>query len=236
MEVAEEAPLGSYRISAEVGAGSTSGSFEVAEYKKPEYKVKVSAPGRFVQTGQKTNFSIDARYFFGSPVANAEVKYYIYRSRYYAWGYGEDDCEETGEESESEDEYSQFYGGGDDMVQESEGKLDARGHLNVEFQIPAAEENETSDYSYRLEAQVTDSARRTMDGSGSFVATRGSCRRRRQSRSLRLQQRRRRKDPRNHQRLRRPAGFGHRAASVCRAHLDQKRKEGGGRRVFLSGI
>ncbi len=174
VDIAEEAPLGSYRIAAEVGGGTASGSFEVAEYKKPEYKVTVSAPGKFVQTGQKANFSIDARYFFGSPVANAEVKYYIYRSRYYAWGFGQDDSDETTDESDSGDDYSQFYGGGDDMVQESEGTLDARGHLNVEFQVPQTDENETSDYSYRLEAQVTDSARRTIDGSASFVATRGT--------------------------------------------------------------
>jgi len=174
LEVSEAAPLGSYRISAEVGGGTAGGNFEVAEYKKPEYKVTVSAPGKFVQAGQKTNFSIDARYFFGSPVANAEVKYYIYRSRYYAWGFADDDSDDSTGESDSEDEYSQFYHGGDDMVQESEGTLDARGHLNVEFQVPQTEETDTYDYSYRLEAQVTDSARRTIDGAGSFIATRGT--------------------------------------------------------------
>ncbi|HYJ88500.1 MAG TPA: MG2 domain-containing protein [Pyrinomonadaceae bacterium] len=175
IEIAEEAPLGNYNIIADVNGARSSGSFEVAEYKKPEYKVTVSAPGKFVQAGQKTNFSIDAKYFFGAPVANAEVKYYIYRSRYYAWSYGsEDDSELTGEESPEEDEYSSYYGGGDDMVQESEGNLDVRGHLNVDFEVPAPNENDTSDYSYRLEAQVTDSARRTMDGAGSFVATRGT--------------------------------------------------------------
>lgn len=174
IEIGEEAPLGTYRIAAEVDGGSASGNFEVAEYKKPEYKVTVSAPGKFVQTGQKTNFSVDARYFFGAPVANAEVKYYIYRSRYYAWAGYEDDTEEMTGESETEDEYSQFYSGGDDMVQESEGTLDAHGHLNVEFPVPQSEETDTSDYSYRLEAQVTDSARRTIDGAGSFIATRGT--------------------------------------------------------------
>lgn len=172
VQISETAPLGSYSISAEVESGSSSGSFEVAEYKKPEYKVTVSVPGKFVQAGTKANFSVDARYFFGSPVANAEVKYYIYRSRYYAWDYGED-TDDTGE-SDTEDEYSQFYSGGDDMVQESEGTLDARGHLNVDFPVPQSDETDTSDYSYRLEAQVTDSARRTIDGAASFVATRGT--------------------------------------------------------------
>jgi uncharacterized protein YfaS (alpha-2-macroglobulin family) len=174
LEISEAAPLGSYRIGAEVGGGTAGGNFEVAEYKKPEYKVTVSAPGKFVQAGQKTNFSIDARYFFGSPVANTEVKYYIYRSRYYAWGFADDDSDDSTNESDSEDEYSQFYRGGDDMVQESEGTLDARGHLNVEFQVPQTDENDTYDYSYRLEAQVTDSARRTINGAGSFIATRGT--------------------------------------------------------------
>ncbi len=173
VETTEESPLGSYSIAAEVDGGTSRGSFEVAEYKKPEYKVNVAVPGKFIQAGQKATFGINAKYFFGSPVANAEVKYYIYRSRYYAWR-SDDTADETEGESDGEDEYSQYYGGGDDMVQESEGKLDARGQMNVEFQVPQADENETSDFSYRLEAQVTDSARRTIDGAGSFVATRGT--------------------------------------------------------------
>ena len=54
VDIAEEAPLGSYRIAAEVENGSASGSFEVAEYKKPEYKVTVSVPGKFVQTAPES--------------------------------------------------------------------------------------------------------------------------------------------------------------------------------------
>jgi uncharacterized protein YfaS (alpha-2-macroglobulin family) len=175
VEISEEAPLGNYSIVAEADGGRSSTSFEVAEYKKPEYKVTISAPGKFIPAGQKTNFSIDARYFFGAPLANAEVKYYIYRSPYYPRWYSEDEGSDiTGDEPVEEDERSRYYGGGDEMVQESEGALDARGHMNVEFLIPEPKENDRQDYSYRLEAQVTDSARRTIDGSASFVATRGS--------------------------------------------------------------
>lgn len=173
MEISEVAALGNYRIVAETDADTSSGSFEVAEYKKPEYKVKVSAPKGYINAGEKMQFAVSARYFFGSPVANAEVKYYIYRSRYYAWGSGED-SDEASEETESDDGYSDNYGYGNDMVQESEGKLDAHGQLNVEFQIPEADENDPWDYSYRLDAQVTDSSRRTLSGGASFVATRGN--------------------------------------------------------------
>ncbi|MCM3870313.1 MAG: MG2 domain-containing protein [Pyrinomonadaceae bacterium] len=172
MEVSAEAALGGYQIVAETDVGSSSGRFEVAEYKKPEYKVKVSAPKKYINAGEKMQFSVNARYFFGSPVANADVKYYIYRSRYYGWNFGEE-TDETGEETEGDDDYTQTYGYGNDMVQESEGKLNAQGQLSVEFQIPGADENDPWDYSYRLDAQVTDSSRRTLDGAASFVATRG---------------------------------------------------------------
>ena len=171
LEIGEEAPLGHYNIVADVDGQRASGSFQVAEYKKPEYKVTVAAPGKFLPAGQKVNLTVSAKYFFGSPVANADVKYYIYRSRYYAWGYAEDDSELGIEDDQ--DESSDYYGGGD-MVQESEGQLDARGQMTVEFDVPAPSENDATDYEYRLEAQVNDAARRTNDGSGSFVATRGN--------------------------------------------------------------
>lgn len=173
MELSEEAALGNYRIVAETGAGTSRGTFEVAEYKKPEYKVRVSAPKKYFSAGEKMQFSVSASYFFGSPVANGEVKYYIYRSRYYAWGYG-DDGEESSKDPEGDEEFSNDYGYGSDMVQESEGKLDTSGQLKVDFQIPEADENDPWDYSYRLDAQVTDSSRRTLNGGANFVATRGS--------------------------------------------------------------
>ena len=91
------------------------------------------------------------------------------------------------------------------MVQESEGKLDARGHLNVDFQFPPTDENDTSDYSYRLEAQVTDSARRTIDGSGSFVATRGTIVANANPERYVYQKGDVAKDSGEHQRLRRPS-------------------------------
>ncbi|HEX6623677.1 MAG TPA: alpha-2-macroglobulin family protein, partial [Pyrinomonadaceae bacterium] len=57
-------------------------------------------------------------------------------------------------------------------VLEGEGKLDAQGNLNVEFTVPQAKEKETWDYQYRLDAQVTDASRRSMDGGTTFVGVR----------------------------------------------------------------
>ena len=168
VQLSEEAPLGNYQIEADTDEGSSSGSFEVAEYKKPEYKVNVNAAQRFVAAGTKSKFDVSARYFFGAPVANAEVKYYIYRSRYYPYyGYEQEEDEDDDEEYS---QYGSYYG---DMVSEGEGKLDASGKLEVEFDVPQSSQDDIWDFEYKLEAQVTDASRRTINASSSLVATRG---------------------------------------------------------------
>ncbi len=173
VDIAAGAPLGSYGVVVHLnGVEAARGYFEVAEYKKPEYKVKVSTPKPFVATGEKTKFTVEAKYFFGSPVKNADVKYYIYRSKYYPWFWEEED-DGIGASSE-EDEESGYYGYGNDMVKEGEGRLDEKGQLEIPFDVPQAVANENRDFTYRLEAMVTDSARREIEGKASFVGTRGN--------------------------------------------------------------
>ncbi|MEK6323512.1 MAG: MG2 domain-containing protein [Acidobacteriota bacterium] len=171
VDVAPGAPLGQYRIIAKAGAATASEYFEVQEYKKPEYKVTVTTPKKFVEVGQKVKFSIEARYFFGEPVKEADVTYYIYRSRYYPWWWAADD-DSALDEAENEEEGG--YGYGNDMVKDGQGVLKADGKMEVEFEVPAADEKDSSDYTYRLEAQVTDESRRTIEARASFVGTRGN--------------------------------------------------------------
>ncbi|HSE16636.1 MAG TPA: MG2 domain-containing protein [Pyrinomonadaceae bacterium] len=169
--LSEEAPLGNYRIEATTEEGISSGGFDVAEYKKPELKVSVTTPKRFTPAGSKTKFTVDARYFFGAPVADAEVKYYIYRSRYFPY-FGE--SEEAYQDEQDEEQYDRYGNYYSEFLSQGEGKLDAAGHLEVEFDLPAAKDDDISDYQYRFDAQVTDASRRTIDGHVSLIATRGS--------------------------------------------------------------
>jgi uncharacterized protein YfaS (alpha-2-macroglobulin family) len=172
VDIAAGAPLGQYRIIAKSGAASASEYFEVQEYKKPEYKVTVAAPRKFVEAGGKVKFSIEARYFFGEPVKQADVTYYIYRSRYYPWWWAQDEDAGLDEADTTEDEGG--YGYGNDMVKDGQGVLNADGKLEVEFEVPAADEKDSADYAYRLEAQVTDQSRNTIEARASFVGTRGN--------------------------------------------------------------
>ncbi len=169
--LAEEAPLGIYRIEATTEEGESSDTFEVAEYKKPEYKVSVTTPNKFMPAGSKAKFNVDAKYFFGSPVSGADVQYYVYRSRYYPYF---NDSEEPTEDSDEDAQYSQYDSYYSDLVSEGEGKLDSSGHLQVDFDVPASSDNDVWDFQYRIEAQVTDSSRRSINGSAKLIAFRGN--------------------------------------------------------------
>ena len=105
-------------------------------------------------------------------MTNGDVKYYIYRSRYYHWWFRDEDDDGIGGSEESDEEGDHGYG--NDMMKEGEGRLDAQGRLEVTFDVPPLDENQPYDFTYRLEAQVTDPSRRVEEGKTSFVGTRGN--------------------------------------------------------------
>ncbi len=177
-----ETPLGEYNVQAEVPqtnrqiAASGGNRFRVEEYKRPEFVVSVDAPDNAVKPGETVAAKINAKYYFGSPVPNASVKYTVRRSRWWAsyhfprpfewlysyWGAGDYD---TGRRNIGGE-------GAGDIVKEGTVKTDAQGNAEVSFQTKA-EEPETGDwwqrYSnplYTIEAEVTDASRRTIEGQG----------------------------------------------------------------------
>ena len=83
--VAADAPLGVYGLRlVEIDSSSVSvlggGNFRVEEYKKPEFEVTVDAPAKPVMLGDKITATIKAKYYFGSPVTKAKVKYTVNRT------------------------------------------------------------------------------------------------------------------------------------------------------------
>jgi hypothetical protein len=175
VDIADEAALGSYTITAAIGEARSSGYFEVQEYKKPEFKVAVTGPKEFAAVGEKVKFTVSANYFFGAPVTKADVHYYVYKQRYYHWWWDNESDEfddAAGPDNEGGDEEDQGYYGSD-LVTEGDASLNARGEAIIDFQVPTPEAKDEWDYSYRLEAQVTDQSRREMQGAASFIGTRG---------------------------------------------------------------
>ncbi len=164
LALAGNAPLGYYGIQVGPGEDGASGGFQVEEYKKPEYEVKVTPEKRRVLQGEQITAMIEARYYFGEPVANAAVAYTVHRSRYWPPYFGEEP-DDAGEAEPGE------YGGyGSEEVHQGTGKLDAEGRLKIEIPTEVVK----GDQRYRIEARVTDASNREIAGAGWTLATVGS--------------------------------------------------------------
>jgi uncharacterized protein YfaS (alpha-2-macroglobulin family) len=107
----------------------------VEEYKKPEYQVTVKPAVQRVLQGNSIQAVIEAKYFFGEPVAGAKVKYVVGTTTHYWWGEEDDqDSDQAGngegdDNTEAADNQDSDYT--DQEQLEHEGVLDANGRLTV---------------------------------------------------------------------------------------------------------
>ena len=173
--IPRDAHLGSYYLSMQMGERYVEGTnFSVEEYKKPEYAVKVTAQTPRVLQGQPIKATIDARYYFGEPVANAKVKWVVHTSPYWPMGRGEDEdqAEAGGEEEGADNAEADDSDGGEQEEEEKSGTLDADGKLQIE--VPTKVDSKKQDLVYRIEARVTDAGNREISGRGFALATYGS--------------------------------------------------------------
>jgi alpha-2-macroglobulin len=180
-DLTEKNPLGEYRVTFwdegrhnEIGNATL---FRLEEYKLPEFKVNVQTPE---QNGQKKTFrlgetveaAIQADYYFGGPVANADVEVLVHQKpflhfwrepRAYPWFYDDMDSGNS--------PYGRWRGyyGGDQIITNATLKTDATGKATLTFATP---QNSGQDFEYNIEARVTDSSRREITGNGTVRVTR----------------------------------------------------------------
>lgn len=154
--------LGDYAIAILHGDESATGSFEVQEYRKPEFEVIVRAAEPFVVQGTAIKATIDARYYFGQPVANGRVSWVAHRQPYYSPLRWSDDEEESGG----------GYWYGDEQTLQGEARLGPDGRATIA--IPTEPDPDRRDYSLRIEARVTDAGGREVSGNRVVHATVGT--------------------------------------------------------------
>src|SRR5436189_5800200 len=151
--------------------------FRVDEYRKPEYKVDVEFKKKTVLQGDDVEGTIEAKYYFGSPVTDAEVAYTVTRRGYwyywrcwdfyYDW-YVEDENDEDGIYEGKGRGRGRVHRDSGEQVLQGAGKTDKDGKLVVRF----TSQKWDHDAVYDLHAQVTDLSRRVVEGGGSCKATR----------------------------------------------------------------
>jgi uncharacterized protein YfaS (alpha-2-macroglobulin family) len=145
------------------GDRDATSAFEVQEYRKPEFEVIVTPASRFVVQGRTAVVTVQARYYFGQPVANGQLRWVVNQQPYFSpmrYSDGIDGGEET----------DYFFG--DDQTKQGTVRLDADGR--AELRIPLGPDDNGRDYSARIEAQVTDASSRQVSGATIVHATWGS--------------------------------------------------------------
>jgi uncharacterized protein YfaS (alpha-2-macroglobulin family) len=156
------AALGNYTIRIQSGDATGSGGFEVQEYRKPEFEVIVTPATRFEVQGREAVVNVQARYYFGQPVANAQLRWVVNQQPYYSPLRWDDDVEDSGS--------SYWYG--DNQTAEGTLRLDADGKATI--RVPLNVDENGRDFSARIEAQVTDAANREVSGRSIVHATFGT--------------------------------------------------------------
>ncbi|CAG1772069.1 Alpha-2-macroglobulin [uncultured bacterium] len=161
-----EAELGIYYINISSGNKSVVGSFEVQEYKKPEYKVEISFKKTSYTKGEKMTGTVKADYYFGSPVTDGAVTVRLYKKNfYYPWWW----WNENAWFYKGFDRYAYFWNSDPEFFAVVEGKLNSNGEYAFEYEAPSDNER---DFQVQAVAEVTDASRRAIQGSGSTMVTR----------------------------------------------------------------
>lgn len=163
------APINYYSINSNISGEEKreTTSFQVSAYRKPEYTVKVDTSKKRYIRGEMVKARISAQYYFGSPVANAKVHYYIERTPFYYF-----DNYEGYEFGNYED-----YGGYGETVDQGDVTTNAKGEAIVEFQAQWPNQQETDGYEtdqqFNILIDVTDQSDRAVSSSSKIIATRG---------------------------------------------------------------
>ncbi|MFH0927887.1 MAG: Ig-like domain-containing protein, partial [bacterium] len=161
-ELEPEMPLGYYRINASAyvngyGDQVISGSFQVAEYRRPDFKVTLAPPTSPVYSGEPLNVEVTGSYYYGAALAGATVNWTVDRRAYhfdpflYEWySFTNSDAYECYWYCRSEGDFQ--------TVASGTGTLDAEGKLKIA--VPANLTDYKSSANYVVNVNVMDVSNR----------------------------------------------------------------------------
>lgn len=155
-KTADTASIGSYGVQlqllpeSDVAGLSYAQGFSVLAYRKPEYKVEVTTDRDDYEDGDPVNADISGNYYFGAPLANADVTWSATLTDYFFNRFTDGWYSFSTEDSwcwwQCEPQSSFFTQG--------KGTLDATGHLSI--RVPASINDKKVSQILTIEANVTD--------------------------------------------------------------------------------
>jgi len=149
----EEAALGHYSIAVSYREEGFYASFQVAEYRKPEFEVEVETDRLEYVQGDDINVTALATYYFGGPVADAEVRYAVLSADHFFsyqgkgwWNFTDYDFSRRWGED--------VYGSYGELFAEGTGTTDAEGRFTFSIEADIAEY--IASQRFTLEVTVAD--------------------------------------------------------------------------------
>jgi len=157
-EIGADAQVGNYTISVRQAAGDNPNlgmvSFRVADYKKPEFQVTSAVTPGTVVVGDPVKFSLQAAYYSGGNVSNAQVNWFMESTPtdYYPPA-------PYNQYSFSDTDYSNYYAynsgpSNNSVIQNGNGATDANGHF--ELAQTASLNNNNTNQQTTFSVNVTD--------------------------------------------------------------------------------
>ncbi|MBX3112771.1 MAG: carboxypeptidase regulatory-like domain-containing protein [Fimbriimonadaceae bacterium] len=164
-KIEAESPTGSYEISLTSGDWSDSHFFPVAQYRKPEYDIKVSPAVKAAYRGDTVPVTVQVNTYTGEPAVSAKVQVQVYRKEVY-W--------EGDEGGFGDTDYAEFVKT-EDLTTDAQG----RATVNVSTSRPVAQKTtgwsppDAGTERYEVKVDVTGTGDRYYSGSGSFNVYQG---------------------------------------------------------------
>lgn len=164
--IGTDAEVGSYGISAKIAGTDYSQAFQVEEYKKPDVAVSVKPGKTDYITGESATASINASYYFGSPVVESPVNWTVTASDYF-FSWNKDYRFEFGDpESYWTQWWSSSYAASQIVTQGSD-KTDIKG--NLDLRIPLDISKNTTSQVMTVESSVEDKNNTSVSSSDQFI-------------------------------------------------------------------
>ena len=174
LELDESMALGEYSVTFRDGKRTvgSAGLFRLEEYKLPEFEVSVTTPSgpggarKAFLVGEPVEVLVEAGYYFGGPVANANVELIVYQKPFHHWWMPPRDYPWF---YESPQRWNHRGWGPGQEIKRQTIRTDQAGRASAVFETPAGG---GQDYEYTIEARVTDSSRREIVGHATVRVTR----------------------------------------------------------------
>lgn len=175
LALSTEAAVGSYNVVARIedsgygpgnGAVGFGAGFSVAEYRKPEFEVKLEPGKASYLQGEQISVAGSASYYFGQPLANSPMKWRVTSQNYLF------DLPEGGYQFVDADLLRDARMQGERVRTEGKGSSDAQG--SFAFQLPADLSKDLLSQSFTIESTLTDANNQEVSSRTQVVVHKGA--------------------------------------------------------------